>query len=212
RAEGVFRDEPSVWENHEVDIGGAGRLRRRGEHREDRWVGMIKQDRTDGGVLAEIVFVRRIVPVPGNDVEWGIFERSDPQIASPLHEQLAAAVLFLVSRNGRQKVALVGQSVGTDGSALRQREGACIVLTDVAAGKSIPELSADLDAARDDGDLAGLDVDDAELGPEPELSLLRYEEHLAVSVVEILVLHRARNEIEVRAHASLSAGVAGRGE
>src|SRR5262249_17938304 len=36
RAEGVFRDEPSVWENHEVDIGGAGCLRWRGEHREDR--------------------------------------------------------------------------------------------------------------------------------------------------------------------------------
>jgi len=86
------------------------------------------------------------------------------------------------------------------------------ILTEVAAGKSIPELNADLHAARDDGNLAGLDVDDAELSPEPELSLLRYEEHLAVSVVEILVLHRAGNEIEVRAHASLSAGVAGRGD
>ena len=96
-----------------------------------------------------------------------MFERSDPQIAAPLHEQLARAIFFLVGRHRRQKVALVREAVGADRSTLRQRQGATIVLTKIAAGNSVPELDADLDAAGDDGDLARLDIDDAELGPEP---------------------------------------------
>jgi hypothetical protein len=40
-------------------------------------------------------------------------------------------------------------------------------------------------------DLAGLDLDDAELGPKPQAPLLRHEQHLAIGIVEILVLHRA---------------------
>src|SRR6266850_4564154 len=128
---------------------------------------MIERDRADRRVLAQIVFVRRIVSVPGDDVERGMFERSDPQIAAPLHEQLAGDVLIFVGSNRRQKIALIRKTISADGPALGQRQRATIVLTEVAAGRSVPELDADLHAAGDDGDLAGLDIDDAELGPEP---------------------------------------------
>ena len=50
------------------------------------------------------------------------------------------------------------------------------------------------------------------LGPEPQLALLRNEKYLAVCVVEVLALQGAGDEIDMRAHAGLGAGVPGRSD
>jgi hypothetical protein len=90
-----------------------------------------------------------------------------------------------------------------------QRESASVVLAHVAARRPVGQLDADLDAARNDRHLAGCDVDDAELGPQPQRPRLRHEEQLAVGVVEVLVHHRTRHEVDVRAHPGLRAGITG---
>ena len=126
-----------------------------------------------------------------------------PERAAPLHEQPRRRVAVLVGRDRRQEVARVGQAVGADRAALGQRERAAVVLAEIAARRAVRQLDAKLDAARDHRDLAGLDVDDAELGAEPQPALLRHEQQLAVGVVEVLVLHRAGDEIDVRRHAGL---------
>ena len=123
---------------------------------------------------------------------------------------LPPAVLILIGGDGREEVARIREAVGADRAALRQGKRAAVILTEVAAGRPVSELDADLHAARDDRDLAWLDVDDAELGRKPQLALLRHEEHLAVGIVEILVRHRAGDEIDMRSHAGLRAGVPGR--
>ena len=87
--------------------------------------------------------------------------------AAPLHVHLRGRILVLVGRHRREEVAWIGQAVGPDRPALGQGEGAAIVLAQIAARRSVRKLDPDLHAARNDGDLARLDVDDAELGPEP---------------------------------------------
>src|SRR5690348_13409014 len=101
-----------------------------------------------------------------------------PERAAPFHVKLRGRVAILIGRNRRQEVARVGQAVGADRAALGQGQRAAVVLAEIAPRRAAPQLHAELYAARDDGDLARRDVDDAELGPEPELALLRHEEHL----------------------------------
>src|SRR4029077_20097456 len=61
------------------------------------------------------------------------------------------------------------------------------------------------DAALDDGDLARLDVEHAELRADREPPLLRDDEQLAVGVIEEAPFHRARGDIDVRGHAAVAA-------
>ncbi len=69
RAEGVFSHKPSLAEQHEVDVRSSLDAGRRGEHREDRRVWVVEQDRADRAVGGEVVLHRRIVAVPGDHVE-----------------------------------------------------------------------------------------------------------------------------------------------
>src|SRR3712207_1258153 len=110
-----------------------------------------------------------VVAVPGDHVEGRALELGGPQAPAPLDEHPRGRVLVLVGRDGREEVALVRHAVGADRPALGQGQRPAVVLAQVAAGRPALELDPDLDPARDDADLARLDVDDAELGPEPEI-------------------------------------------
>ncbi len=98
------------------------------------------------------------------------------QRAAPFHVELGRRVLVLVGRDRRQEVARIGEAVGADRPALRQRERAAVILAEIAARRAVGNLDAELDAARDHRDLAGLDVDAAELGDEAQIALLRHEQ------------------------------------
>ena len=211
RTEGVLGHHPAIGKDHEVNVGGAWRLGRRGQHGEDRRVGVVEQNRADRREAAEVVLVGRVVAVPGDHVERRVGDLRHPQRTAPLHGQLRGCVAILVGRDRGQEVARVGQAVGADRPALGQGQGTAIVLAQITPDRTVRQLGAELDAARDHRDLAGLDVDDAELGAQPQAPLLGHEHHLAVGVVEVLVLHRAGGEINVRRHAGLAAGIAGCG-
>ena len=192
RPERVLRHQPAVGEDHEVDVGRAGRLGRRGQHGEDRRVGVVEQDRADRASSGAGRTCRARSCRARRRRRAASGRASAAQSAPPHFTYIReGASRVLVGGDRRQEVARVGQAVGADRPALGQRERAAVVLAQIAAGRPARELDPDLHAARDDGDLAGLDVDDAELGPEPQLALLRHEQHLAVGVVEVLVLHRA---------------------
>src|SRR4029079_6435594 len=102
----------------------------------------------------------------------------------------------------------MAKTVCPDRAALGQRERTAVVLAHIAARGSLYQLDPKLDPARDDGNLARFDLDDAELGCEAQLSLLRHEQHLAIGIVEILLDHGARDEIDMRAHSRLASGIA----
>ena len=84
RPERVFGDHPAVRENHEIDVGGAGRAGGGGQHGEDRGIGVVEQQRADRGEASQIVFVGRVIAVPGNDVERRVIEFGDPQSRRPI--------------------------------------------------------------------------------------------------------------------------------
>ena len=70
------------------------------------------------------------------------------------------------------------------------------------------QLDAELDAARDDEQFAGLDFENAELGGEAERALLGHDQHFSVGGVEEAVGHGGGGGIDVDADAFLHVGVA----
>ena len=172
---------------------------------------MVEADGADRREGAQIVFVRRVIAVPGHHVDRRMRQRRLEQRAAPFHVELGRRVLVLIGRDRREEVARIGEAIGADRPALRQREGAAVILAEIAARRAGRNLDAEFHAARDHGDLAGLDVDAAEFGDEAQIALLRHEHHLAVGIVEMLVDHRFGDEIDMRGHAGLGIGVARRG-
>ena len=140
-------------------------------------------------------------------------DRSQLHIAPPhFTNSRDSLVTLLVSRDRGQEVASICEAVRSDGTALRQRERAAIVLAQVAARRLARQFDAQLHAARHDHDLTGRRVDDAELGPEAQRTLLENDQHFPVAVVEILVLHGPRDRVDVARHSGLRTDVAGRGD
>src|SRR5258706_2696609 len=168
---------------------------------------MIKQDWADGRVFAQIVLVRGIVSVPSDHIERRMIEIRRPQRAAPFNKHSGRSVSIFVRRYRSEEVAWIGETVGSDRPAFRQGEGASIVLAKISARRARRQLDPHFNAARDHRNLARLDVDNTELGPEAQITLLRHDQHLTIGVVEVLVLHGSRNEIEMGAHARLGAGI-----
>src|SRR5207302_10156994 len=126
-----------------------------------------------------------------------------PKVACKLSDQLEIPVAVLERGDGRQKIARVGESIGTDGPELGQAKARTVVLAHVAASGRVLECHLEAQSARDECDLAWLDVQSAQLGPQLQRTLLRNEQQLAVRVVEIAPVHRAVAGVDVHADACL---------
>jgi hypothetical protein len=211
RAEGMLGHQPALAEEHEVDVGGARQARGRGQHGEDRRVGVVEEDRADGGIGAQIVLPGRVVAVPGDDVERRVRDLGDVELAAPLDGDARGGVAVLERRDGGLEVARVGEAVGADRAAVGQVELLAVVLADEAAARAFEDFHAVEEAAGEERDLLRLDVDDAEFGAEAQAAFLRDDEKFAVGRVEVFVLHRVGDEVDVGGHADLGVDVARRG-
>ncbi len=211
RPKGVLRHRPALRKDHEVDVSGARGLRRRGQHREDRGIGMIEADRADRRERAQVVFVRRVIAMPGHHVDRRMRQLGQPQFATPLHEQLGRRVLVFIGGHRRQEIAGIGQAIRADRPSLRQGKRTAVVFAEIAACRPRRNLGPEFDAARNHHDFAGLRIDHPEFGDQAQVALLQHEHHLTVGVVEVLVHHRLGDEIDMCRHARLGVGIAGRG-
>ena len=171
---------------------------------------MIEADRADRREGPQIVFVRRVVAVPCHHVDRGMRQSGREQRAAPFHEQFGRRVLVLIGCDGGEEVARIGEAIGADRTALRQREGAAVILAHVSTRGPAGDLDAEFHAARDHHDFAGLGIDPAELGDETQIPLLRHEQHLAIGIIEMLIDHRLGDEEDVGRHAGLRVDVARR--
>lgn len=124
--------------------------------------------------------------MPGNHIEWRMAQFGLPQGAAPLDVEGGRDIAVLVRRDGGQEVSRIRQTVGTDRATLGKGECPAVVLAQVAARSTVGHLDAQFHASRDDDDLAGFRVDDAEFGPEPDISVFQDEQHLCVTVVKQL--------------------------
>ena len=203
RAEGVFGDEPAWREDGEVYVGGAFDGRGRGEDGVDGGVGVVEADGVDGVEAGHVVLVGRVVAVPGHDVDGGVVDAGGPELAEELGDDFEVAFAVFKGGDGVEEVAGVGEAVGADGAEVGEAEGLAVVFADVAAGGLVEEIDVELDAARDDDELAGGNFEDAALGVEAEGALLGEDEHLAVGVVEEAVAHGGGGGVEMDAQAVL---------
>ena len=169
RAEGVLGDDPAWGKDGEVDVGGAGQLAGRGEDGVDGWVGVVEGDGVDAVEASERIFAGSIVAVPGDDVEWGVIEVGGPEVPEEFSYYLeSSAVAVFVGGMRSEEVAGVGEAIGSDGSQFWQAKGGAVVFEEVASRMRVEQDDAKFYAAGNDGDLAGCDIKNAELGVEGE--------------------------------------------
>jgi len=208
RPERILGHGPAFREYQKVHIGSARRFRRRGQHREDRGIGMIEQERADRREAPQVIFIRRVVAVPGNDVERRLLDLARIELAAPFHEQGRGLLHVVIGGDRGEEVARIGKAIGPDRAAIRQREGAAVVLAHIGARRPFDELDPEDHAALDDTDLPGLDLDHPELRAQAQLASLCHDEQFAVGIAEIFAPHRRGDEEHMCCHAGASFRIA----
>ena len=137
---------------------------------------MIEQQRPDRRETPQIIFVWRVIAVPGDDVERRMIEVGRPERPAPFHVEGAFCVALLVMRCRRQEVSGIGKAIGADRPAFRQRQRTSVIFAQVSARETVDQFDTHLHATWDDRDLARRNFDDSEFGGEPERALLRHEQ------------------------------------
>ncbi len=193
RPERVFRHGPALGEDHEVDIGGAAAFPMatsspcRSTGRDDRTAPSRPARSAAGRICRDSSCrarrSRRSANAAACDAE---------QFAAPFDDQRVRRIDILVGRHRRKEVARVGEAIGADRPAVRQRERAAVILADIAARQ--PAMGS----ARKITPRGMMQISPGSISITPNSvtkrspPLLRHDQHLAVGVEEVLVLHRAR--------------------
>src|SRR3954451_7556395 len=101
---------------------------------------MIVADRADRVEPREVIFVWRVIAMPGDDVEGRMTELGRPQMALEFGDQLAGPVAILETGAGRQEIARIGEAVGADRPQFRQPELRAVILAGITAGPSVGQF------------------------------------------------------------------------
>ena len=169
---------------------------------------MIETDSVDRVEARQIVFVRRGVAGPRNDVERRVTRRCAEKFAAELADDFERTVTIL-ERGGRiQKIAIVGQPVRTDRSAFGQLERCAIVFTDIAAGVPIREFDAELQTARYHRNFARHDAEQTAFRMQQQATVLRNDQQFTVRVIKEAVRHRLVGGVHVDAHTDMGPRIA----
>src|SRR3984885_9074157 len=208
RPEGVIGNHPSRREYGKVAVRRSRNRRGGAQDRINRRIGMVKRDRVDAVESREIVLVRRVIPMPRNHIEGRMIDGRRPE--SPHEFRCDVKFAFTVfERSSRGlEVAGIRQSIRPNGTEFREAKRKAIILANIAARRiALLLFPTEHDAARNDANLAGRDVEDAKLRVKAQLPELRDNQHLSVSTVEKSVLHRSVDSIEMDRHANLHCGI-----
>src|SRR5208337_521285 len=139
---------------------------------------MIVEQRAHRTENSQVIFVRRVVSMPGDHVERRVIERAVEEAAAPFERQDASRFLVLEGGDGRREIARVGEAVGADRAAVRQGEGRAVILAQIAARGPRDQRDLELHAAGYHANLARRRYEPSEFGEELELSLLRDDQQL----------------------------------
>ena len=86
-----------------------------------------------GAKRPQIVFVGRVIAMPGDDIERRVIEIAGIELAAPFDGQAAGRVLILEGRHRRLEIARVGKAVCADRAAVRECELCAVIFAEVAA-------------------------------------------------------------------------------
>ncbi|MNL25840.1 hypothetical protein D3C87_1473360 [compost metagenome] len=122
-----------------------------------------------------------------------------PEIALELGDELELSLAILVARHRRQEITRIGQPVRADYAEVRQLEQRAVVLADIAARGAVRQVDAEAHATRNHNDLLRFHRQPAHFRRQQQAALLRHDQHLAIGVVEVAVLHRLVGQVQVDA-------------
>ena len=137
RPEGVLVNRPSRWENCKIDDGSSFFERRRRENSENGRIHVVESHRVDSREFPHVVFVRRVISVPADDVEAGMILLADELLALVLVENSEAPFFFDVKRSWIFEVSGIGKSIGADRTQIWQREAGAEDFANVAPTGSV---------------------------------------------------------------------------
>lgn len=93
---------------------------------------MVECYRVYSGEFPHVVFVRRVISVPADDVEAGMILLADKLLALIFVENSEAPFLFDIKRSWIFKVSGIGKSIGADRTQIWQREAGAEDFANVA--------------------------------------------------------------------------------
>lgn len=168
----------------------------------------------DGVKSPEVIFIRVVGTVPGDNVKGRVILRGGEEVAAEFGEHVpGGADVFVKVCDGDLKVAFVRKTVAADGAEVGQVEVALVEFQCVAAHGAVGKGNAVTDAARDDGNLVGPDEEFAQLGLDVEDAVLGDDEQVAVGGVEgFMRVHVFTGGEDVIADALFHGGIAGAGD
>lgn len=165
---------------------------------------MVVRDGTDGVELVEIVTVGNIVSGECDDVVGRVRLRVGEESTHELVDHCPVVGGVFVKRGGCFEVFWVGETVGTNGTEVGKLEATFECLADVAEGwvasrdrVGCVEVDGKLDASLNDGDMKRWHVEKAELSLDEQRYSLRYNEEIAIRVVEAAMTHALCSDISV---------------
>src|SRR6185503_19212748 len=132
----------------------------------DRRVGMIEGNGVDAVEERQIVFVRRIVTMPCDDIERRVIDERRPQASEEFCRDVKLSVPILEGCDRCFEIARIGQAIGSYRAKFGKAKRKAIVLADVSACLILNEHDAELDPSRDDADFAGSNRKNAEFSVE----------------------------------------------
>ncbi|CAM2144933.1 hypothetical protein PT2222_160209 [Paraburkholderia tropica] len=197
RTEGVLGREPARRKDHEVDRVDARRVSRRVQHEEDRWIRMVEADRADRIEVAQIIFVRRVIAVPGHHVERRMADVGAPELTVELGDEFELSFKIFVRGVRREEVARIREAVRTDHTQIRQAQQRAEVLAEIAARRAVRQIDREAHAARNHGDFERLDVELAHFRANRQAPFLRHDQQFAIGIEEEAVGHRAVGRVEM---------------
>ena len=208
RPEGVLGHQPAWRKDHEIAVGGAWRVAGRGQHGEDRRVGVVDADRAQRHEMRGVVLDRGEVAVPGDDVEWGARLAALPELAAEALDHVPFARRIVKPSHRRQEIPGMGQAVAADRPEFWQAERCTVVLGDIAARRAVGQRDGKRQAARQQRDLARRDLQAAEFGADLEPTLLRHQQHLGVGIDQRAPVHRGVGGVDQHAQPGLGLDIA----
>src|SRR4051794_1361717 len=114
---------------------------------------MVEADRAHRVEARQVVAPRRVIAVPGDDIERGMVERRGPQRAEEFLDDLGLLVLVLEPGGRSLEIARIGEPVRADRPKFGEPKRQSVILRDIAARLAV-DLDPELDAARDQRDRA----------------------------------------------------------
>mmetsp|Transcript_41923 Transcript_41923/g.64167 ORF Transcript_41923/g.64167 Transcript_41923/m.64167 type:complete len:311 (-) Transcript_41923:207-1139(-) len=220
RPKGILSNQPSRREDHEIADGLPRLISLAGQHSENRRVGMIVTNGADCVVQVQVILVRAVVSVPGNDIEGRVVLLILEELASILALDIPCVVSILVPGSRRLEVHGVGESISSNGSEIRQNEvlleslanvSSCLNLCALIGVKLIAsgiQVNLELDSSLNNADLEGLNSHPSEFGGDEQRSFLRHNEVVTIRVVESSFSHVLIKGVDVHTDTVLHGGVA----